>query len=34
MSRNDTAGNDRFQRDNCEVPDQAHDSDSDAWNSM
>ena len=34
MSRDDTASNDRFQRDNREVLEQLRDGDCDAWNSV
>jgi hypothetical protein len=34
MSRDDTAGNDRFQPDNREVLEQMRDGDCDAWNSV
>jgi hypothetical protein len=33
-SRNETAGNGRFQSDNRDVLDQMRDGDSDAWNSV
>ena len=34
MSRDDTASNDRFQRDNRDVLEQMRDGDCDAWNSV